>query len=72
AAARPVMPKGVTDRSAEVWESLLAIADSVGGAWPQRAREACRYFVIDSAAEDEKLLSAARSKGPARRGFCHE
>jgi hypothetical protein len=28
------MPEGVTDRSAEIWEPLLAIADTAGGHWP--------------------------------------
>jgi hypothetical protein len=36
--AWPVMPEGVTDRNADVWEPLLAVADAVGGAWPERAR----------------------------------
>ena len=39
--ARPVMPPGVEDRPADVWEPLLAIADAAGGAWPTRARAAC-------------------------------
>jgi hypothetical protein len=45
AAARPVMPEGVTDRDADVWEPLLALADAAGGDWPRRAREACTDFV---------------------------
>jgi hypothetical protein len=44
--ARPVMPTGVTDRKAEVWRALLAIADAAGGDWPKRGREACKYFVL--------------------------
>lgn len=39
--AWPEMPDGVTDRPADVWEALLAIADQVGGPWPDRARRAC-------------------------------
>jgi hypothetical protein len=35
----PVMPEGVTDRPADVWEPLLAVADAAGGDWPPgRAR----------------------------------
>ncbi|WP_375486909.1 DUF3631 domain-containing protein [uncultured Mycobacterium sp.] len=49
---RPVMPAGVRDRSAEVWEALLAVADYVGGDWPERARAACRHFVLDSDPDD--------------------
>ena len=47
-AARPVMPDRVTDRASEVWEALLAVADAAGEDWPERAREACRYFVLDT------------------------
>lgn len=36
--ARPDMPAGIEDRDADVWESLLAIADSAGGVWPARSR----------------------------------
>jgi hypothetical protein len=44
--ARPAMPAGVIDRKAEVWRALLAIADATGGDWPQRARAACKHFVL--------------------------
>ncbi|MFI7134201.1 DUF3631 domain-containing protein [Nonomuraea sp. NPDC050153] len=47
--ARPVMPEGVEDRPAEVWEALLAVADAAGGEWPARARAACTHFVLDAA-----------------------
>jgi putative DNA primase/helicase len=36
----PVMPPGIADRVADNWRSLLAIADVVGGEWPERARQA--------------------------------
>ncbi len=32
------MPDGVTDRRADVWESLVAVADTAGGHWPKTAR----------------------------------
>ncbi len=41
AAAEPDMPAGITDRPADVWEPLLAVADVAGGDWPERARTAC-------------------------------
>jgi Protein of unknown function (DUF3631) len=44
--ARPAMPEGVTDRKAEVWRALLAVADAAGGDWPKRAREACTHFAL--------------------------
>ncbi|HXI86916.1 MAG TPA: DUF3631 domain-containing protein [Parvularculaceae bacterium] len=37
----PKMPPGIIDRPAEVWEPLLAVADTAGGAWPKAARRAC-------------------------------
>ncbi|MFZ0877797.1 MAG: DUF3631 domain-containing protein [Pseudonocardiaceae bacterium] len=46
--AQPDMPNGVTDRPAEIWEPLLAIADTAGGHWPDTARNACRHFVLDT------------------------
>ncbi|MFL6144344.1 MAG: DUF3631 domain-containing protein [Labedaea sp.] len=46
--AVPVMPDGVTDRAAEIWEPLLAIADAAGEHWPETARAACRHFVLDA------------------------
>jgi Protein of unknown function (DUF3631)/Domain of unknown function (DUF3854) len=44
--SRPAMPAGVADRKAEVWRALLAVADAAGDDWPDRAREACRHFVL--------------------------
>ncbi len=41
----PEMPPGVTDRPADVWEPLLAVADAAGGPWPDRARDACTWLV---------------------------
>lgn len=46
--ARPAMPGSVVDRDADVWEPLLAIADAVGGDWPERARVAAVALVADS------------------------
>jgi hypothetical protein len=37
----PTLPDGIVDRSAEVWEPLLTVAEAAGGVWPARAREAC-------------------------------
>lgn len=47
------MPEGVTDRPADVGEPLLAIADAVGGTWPERARAACITLVTASRANDK-------------------
>jgi hypothetical protein len=49
--AWPDMPDGVTDRPADVWEPLLAVADAAGGDWPERARKACVSLVTASKAD---------------------
>jgi hypothetical protein len=41
----PSMPSGVTDRPADVWEPLLAVADAAAGHWPDTARTACVEMV---------------------------
>lgn len=70
-AARPKMPEGVRDRPAEVWEALLAVADAAGGHWPERARAACRYFVLDS--DHDELSFGARLLRDVRTAFAdHE
>ncbi|MGX9921916.1 DUF3631 domain-containing protein [Streptomyces sp. NPDC002248] len=51
--AFPTMPEGISDRPADVWEPLLAIADAAGGDWPERARAACVTFVAASRANDK-------------------
>jgi hypothetical protein len=41
----PSMPPSITDRDADVWEALLAVADAAGGEWPNRARVAAVALV---------------------------
>lgn len=41
----PLMPDGIEDRNADVWESLLSVADAAGGDWPERARVAAVALV---------------------------
>lgn len=53
--AEPEMPDGVVDRSAEIWEPLLAIADQAGGHWPDTARAACRHFVLNGRSQGNSL-----------------
>lgn len=71
-AARPKMPPGVTDRAAEIWEPLLAIADLAGDDWSKRARAACTYFVVSSASDDEKLSLGQRLLRDIKRVFDDE
>jgi hypothetical protein len=42
------MPVGVEDRNADVWESLLVVADLAGGEWPEKARAAAVALVAAS------------------------
>ena len=51
----PQLPEGITDRPADVWEGLLAIAELAGGWWPQRAREACVALNADRQSVDTSL-----------------
>ncbi len=53
--AHPTMPNGVTDRPAEIWEPLLAIADTAGHHWPDTARNACRHFVLETGPHNTSL-----------------
>jgi len=39
--AWPTFPEGITDRPADTWEALLALADAADGHWPTTARAAC-------------------------------
>ncbi|MCX5607899.1 DUF3631 domain-containing protein [Streptomyces sp. NBC_00047] len=56
AGAWPAMPEGVTDRPADVWEPLLAVADAAGGCWPARARAACLELVSAAKDNDESSI----------------
>lgn len=52
---RPDMPKGIDDRDADTWEALLAVADAVGGVWPERARKAAVALVSDARDREPSL-----------------
>lgn len=52
----PAMPPGLTDRPADVWEPLVAVADHCGGTWPDRARTAA-VTVNDARAGGETNLA---------------
>jgi hypothetical protein len=60
----PDMRQGVADRAADVWESLLMVADLAGGDWPKRAAEACTAFVTgaqdDTGSIGTRLLADLR------------
>jgi len=51
----PVMPPGIEDRPADVWEALLMVADAAAGDWPKLAREAAVALVADAKAAGVSL-----------------
>lgn len=51
----PVMPAGIDDRPADVWEPLLAVADAAGGTWPTRARAACLHLAAAAVTREASL-----------------
>jgi Protein of unknown function (DUF3631) len=51
----PVLPDGIADRDADVWEALIAVGDAAGGNWPERARVAAVALVADSKAASPSL-----------------
>ncbi|WP_435820676.1 DUF3631 domain-containing protein [Kitasatospora cineracea] len=69
----PELPEGISDRPADVWKPLLAVADAAGGHWPARARAACVKLVTAARANDKgsvgiRLLTDLRDIfGPAER-----
>lgn len=55
--ADPSIPDDLSDRAAEGWEPLFAIADMAGGEWPIRAREAA--MELSAPEEDEDATYGA-------------
>lgn len=53
--ASPTLPPGITDRPADVWEPLLAIAQASGGIWAERAALACTHLVQHAATGEPPL-----------------
>lgn len=67
--AEPTMPPGVTNRSREIWEPLLAIADASGGHWPNTARLACAHFVQE--ADHQPVTNGVRLLADLRTVFAN-
>ncbi len=66
------MPAELHDRAADNWRPLLAIADAVGGGWPERARWAAVALTRASGEETEApgitLLADLRELCTAEKG----
>jgi hypothetical protein len=54
-AAEPDVPDELDDRSQDIWEPLVAIADTAGGDWPSRARTAAVALFSARDADDATL-----------------
>ena len=64
----PEMPKGIVNRAADNWGPLLAIADQVGGLWPEKARKAAINLQHVQAKQSE-MTEGARVLGCIRQVF---
>ena len=51
----PAMPPTVTNRDADNWRPLLAIADAAGGEWPARARVIAETMSDKAKGDDQSL-----------------
>ena len=53
--AEPALPEELSDRAADIWEPLFAIADLAGGDWPERSRAAALVLSAGVNVEDGSL-----------------
>jgi hypothetical protein len=51
AATDPEVPEAIANREADNWRPLLAVAETIGGEWPEKARKAA--LALRGGAEDE-------------------
>lgn len=56
--ADPIIPSAITDRAADNWRPLLAIADAAGGEWPARARRVAEMMTFIAARNDQSTKIA--------------
>lgn len=54
----PEMPDTLDDRAADLWDSLVAVADLAGGDWPIRARDAAVRLSSGEQREDASIGTA--------------
>ena len=51
----PAMPLTITNRNADNWRPLLAVADAAGGEWPARARTIAETMTDQADGDDQSL-----------------
>jgi hypothetical protein len=61
----PVLPEVLSDRAADAWEPLLAIADHAGGEWSAKARAAA--IELSGTSDGDETSSGTLLLGAARR-----
>jgi hypothetical protein len=67
--ADPEVPDELNDRAADAFAPLLAIADTIGGSWPKRARDAARELCGEETgtqSRGEQLLADIRDAFDAK------
>jgi hypothetical protein len=64
----PEMPGDISDRAADIWEPLIAIADVAGGQWPADARAAAMHFTRANA-DDESRSSGVELLAHIKEAF---
>jgi 5S rRNA maturation endonuclease (ribonuclease M5) len=47
----------ISDRAEDIWEPLFAIADEVGGDWPERVRKAVHALAGEEAGEESQAIT---------------
>jgi uncharacterized protein DUF3631 len=62
----PVMPPGVVDRDADVWEPLVTVANLAGGQWPKAACDAAVTLAALGRSEREEESLGVRLLGDMR------
>jgi hypothetical protein len=68
--AEPALSAEITDRTADCWEPLIAIADAAGGDWPDRARTAAVY--LTKSVEVEMVTTGVELLEHCREAFADE
>lgn len=51
----PAIPEQLNDRAGDNWSPLLAIADEIGGEWPEQAREAAIALSGNNESDDDSI-----------------
>jgi hypothetical protein len=62
-ASDPLLPPGLVNRPADNWRPLIAVADSVGGEWPELAQAAAVALSKDRLDEDPGVMLLTDIRG---------